>query len=1672
MLCNSKTSLNIVFIAFVTFKTQFKFIIKMSNRTLRILPITILLIILPLSYNSECTKDMDGLDYCFCADRVKWPGEDDPPDYYFMFNCLEKFTEYPHEGVWGYRYEDSSYDPDIDGKIFDLSHKYYITYYPSVEDYCIASCNDGTILNPILFHSFKPPTLPETTYEGFTIDYLWLYTEPHSDLTAIMVATMYDSLNFYYTNYSNEQERYLYSISKWYGPSMEARGYNLVSEETECYLELVENWYRYSLEDNHRNAFRGLGHYDINEIRGDDHIADMVNCHELECIWKGYEAGESPICSDGKLYYKNGAAGESFDDLCDDYVAHNASKGMNICDTAENCAQSGCELNITCEDTVPENTPVCGDNYQLYSTAEAYCNAKSDGLVSSFFTCDSECTQELCDQRKCQDSFTDYSDLNNAVCHSDGTYHNSVHDFCSICDNSRSDAILCGVNQDQICSQTECCEAECNTHGSTVGCNAVNELESYSSYCTNKCADSTYTISLCHVNGEAVDCETCGNPCIIALNDLYESPDSVCGTNDVYYGTKEEFCAQKESDSSLDVLLCPSDTPCANEVECCVQNCVVNNSDYQGGCYEGHLEFISEVTDYCQFYCGNNRSAQLVSNDQDECCSENCLATENRLDACHPTSFVLTTASEQCDNNCTAPNVDYLTCGTADCTQVDCDVKKCVADDPNHPDDDQGVCGSNSVFYADKEAFCEAKQEDPSIEYVPFADAATRDAETCNVNACVYNNEDTYYARCDVDFGFYDTVHAYCTAINTHELIEFLMCEDAQNPGEVIPCDKHQCEVKLCVENFKPVCGSNPDYALETDAVNYCENFIADSTYADGFTSCPSGCTVDDCALKKCLETNAEKEYCGNDGVFFLNKNDFCSAQMQNPDLNEAVCDNRLDCSNEQGCAINHCIDELDDPFEGVCDENFTTYSTDIDYCTAQYDDPNFSVLNCLDAEGNEAPCTLAECCEKQCEEEFQPLCNANFVLVTVASEYCSTYCADPGHAGTVHTCENGCAQLDCDKYACLDEHPNQDYCASNGIFYHNNDSFCDEKILDTSLATLSCNGADCTSQDSCDIAYCIHQETDGWYSRCDQNFNLYQTPEDYCQAKHSSAGIVDLLCGSVSCTANECCQQECASHEYVKVCGPAPDFVFYDEEAHYCETLCEATDFASSVNECEGDCTQYDCNHMKCVHEQPHNDICGSDSVFYLNKDAFCTEKLTNGVTEILCEGQECGSETDCCFAVCQNDNPEEDYVPRCNGEYEFLETRDDYCHSFCSKSTDHEDLMCGSAFCTETECCNEKCIQNNQDYQAVCSSEFVPLALEAYCENYCDDSEFIRYSCPGGCDVPKCEHLNCTNQLDSISGTICLFEPYKLQFFFNDVADYCETKVSESDYSYTIGARAACSENDCTNEEECCISRCLEEGLFTGCGGNDFRPVTPSQHCYARCKNPSQYAPLVQCYKDNGSATNCDERLCCMKQLATNNVPQPLCSSNGTVFLSHSSYCNHKVNVDTSISLLVDEDIDFSICGTDANLYSNIYAFCSAKAKDTSLGDTQVCRGSACNTTLCCNAQCDAADLHPVIVDKGMRGYNAFRNLCYANCAVKNVIISMTCDPDTDPEDCKLQYCLQNKCNKGNQRYVCASDNSLYPSACEAECRGLTRKFNCSNKTEPGNWQYWLCDLNCSIN
>ena len=1744
----------------------------MSNRLLRLLTITLALSTLRADVCVPGDPDYAPVE-CACDARLKPPTYTEEEDmWYDLIDCHNEFQNYPFQGVWGYSMT------TLNSRETEY-YAYHMRYYADYETYCAAICFNNQIRTPSYFFKFPAPVTTSTDFVLNSQDVLYSYAKKTPE-QSVALAAMLENLPFHENRAQWGLPFQKYTLVKWGGPTMTYKGYNFQNGTTQCKMLLTEFYYRTVLPATSPYVFTGMGYpadrYDIYESQV---TPEMIPCVIAECQYKIFLANNVPICSNGVLYCKNYAAEFNHTALCDNFEARDGADSIVICHTPEDCQRAGCAYADPCDNQQTVEYPVCGNNYQLYTSAEQYDADVAQNLVSSHFSCgESACTQAYCDKKKCEDSFGDYPFPTGSVCHVDGSLYNSISDFCNNAGYLRADSRLCGPNGDQACSLSDCCQAECNTHGSTDVCNSNDQIESYASYCANKCQNSGYQIKLCYDgNSTPVNCTTCDSPCVAELNALYSSPDSVCGTNNQFYSTKGAYCIEKDVNASLEVRWCANNTPCPDGPSCCFANCKADNPNYEGGCYAGHLDFIHSVDDYCNFKCSNNGVAELVSNDPDQCCNQNCIAnnpnytggcyvnhltfihepaqfcnfycangesvefvsgdqneccnqnclannpeypggcyanhldfittgtefcnyyclrnevvelisndpleccsekcllTENRLDACDPLTFDLANPAIQCVSNCPTANYQYLTCGGSACTQSDCNVKKCVVDEPNSADDHLGVCGSNSTLYSGKQAFCEAKELNSALLYVNFPAGVPHDEYNCKVQACISKNQDTYYARCNNEHLIYHTVQDYCHALALNPTLPILKCDDPYNPGFKIPCNAQQCEVGDCVDDFLPICGNAPEYPLLDDAVTHCQEVVADETYDDNFTHCEGGCTAGDCDKLRCLAAHVERGYCDSNGTFHNNKSLYCDAILADTGLTQAVCNISTGCNTATNCSINHCVNSFNGNFNAVCGLDYIKYETAEDYCRAKNSNPGLSLLMCQDQSGASVPCNLDQCCHHECIGDFQPLCNSASVLVSDADSYCTSYCTDPSIEDTVFHCDGGCSQLDCDRQLCLENNPDHGYCGNNGIFYADNLSYCNDKITDNSIAEINCNGQSCTAQAGCDVAYCIHQEQGGWYARCDTAYNEYDTPETYCEAKHSIAGFADLLCLSGPCTADECCRVECAENDFNSVCGPSPDFSLYNDESEYCGNVCQSSGFDTQVHRCGSeDCVQEDCDEMKCVHDLGHDNVCGSDSQYYTSKDAFCASKRSTGITEVLCNGTECASQNDCCFAACQENNPEESYVPRCNGEFEFLETRDEYCNSVCSETTAHSDLMCDDDFCSKDECCLKECNETTVDFVPVCGPNYEVLTLNLYCDNYCVDNNFTHHACDNGCDESKCENLECNHTLQSVTGSICLSEAYNDQNYFDDLAAYCSAKVDQLDYVYTIGDQVSCSGSNCADDVECCYNRCLEDEQHTTCNRSDFGLLTPHAFCSAKCgfNIPQEALEFERCIDSSGNRIDCTDRMCCMKDLTINDIPEPLCSSTGIVFLTHASYCNHKTHIDTGLDVLVSEDIDFAICASDYTLYSSIYAFCTAKAQNSTLVDTGLCNGSTCNSQSCCTSQCDSTNLLSVIVNLGSGSYTGYPSLCHANCAVANPAVLMTCSAGVSEEDCELQYCMQSKgCDSAEQRYVCASDNMLYPSACEAECRGLTKQFNCASGAEPGNWQYWLCDLNCDI-
>ena len=284
--------------------------------------------------------------------------------------------------------------------------------------------------------------------------------------------------------------------------------------------------------------------------------------------------------------------------------------------------------------------------------------------------------------------------------------------------------------------------------------------------------------------------------------------------------------------------------------------------------------------------------------------------------------------------------------------------------------------------------------------------------------------------------------------------------------------------------------------------------------------------------------------------------------------------------------------------FSYACSNDYNVVMEEEAYCKAGCLDAEFSNTafdfphgQCHAMPGD---CTIVECHIEKCKKfNRYDKCSIGFPngawKVVPNDEYCLSFIANPPFFDLNVFMECGdrdCEHDDCLKFKCAADNKNANgfpICGSNDMVYPTAELFCEDSVANGMILPITCNSADCDKQ--CCYENCIADNV-VYQGRCSMyEFTFFEEKEEYCLAACESKKVFEpLLCnaGTSYCDEEQCCLKNCQSNPGKVQCN-ANDFTLYTP-LQSCQDECSGQQGKNHLPCLGGDCTQKDCDLMKCI--------------------------------------------------------------------------------------------------------------------------------------------------------------------------------------------------------------------------------------------------------------------------------------------------------------------------------------------------------------------------------------------------------------------------------------------------------------------------------------------------------
>ena len=555
-----------------------------------------------------------------------------------------------------------------------------------------------------------------------------------------------------------------------------------------------------------------------------------------------------------------------------------------------------------------------------------------------------------------------------------------------------------------------------------------------------------------------------------------------------------------------------------------------------------------------------------------------------------------------------------------------------------------------------------------------------------------------------------------------------------------------------------------------------------------------------------------------------------------------------------------------------------------------------------------------------------------------------------------------------------------------------NQATYCNNQIHLLGFEYEHCGNRACTAKD-CFVKECIKKLADDGYQTdpiCGNNFEYYDSQEDYCAAKYdlahqSSPVALDYFtCGVLNhCTSEKlCCLANC-NVKYQNAAFPTcdSDFEPYDSITEYCQAYCpeRRIDFLSST--CAGPyCNKYECCHTECM----------------------------LGVYQGFCDHQ-----------------------------YNFL-TQLQYCDLKC-QDPDHDFNSCSVTPCNQDNCrlmqCEDDFVRNNYSFLHVCSDRGVYyLTKTLYCQAYMTNVETGYFNCPNCANQLACCTYDCVQEYTNNYSARCLSN----HEFYTTAESYCNAKCASNNTLTDL----MCSNFLCS-QQQCCVDKCEIANPHLECSAS-YQFLAEPQFCLAFC----QSQPTIAC-RQNNAQVSCTQALCDTQQCidSFNIVSSHVCAQGLTLvavyyYDTKEAYCALTTkptilttclggNCDSVFNCCKERCMtlfsvnfsgrclsDFSIEYQATQVDSFCTDYCNARQSGVTLALAQ-CSGSDCSYAECCIEKCLASNPHHFCTSDWQTMIT--RQSYCANLCANTPLTTKECNANCSDTECKILGCISNLASTG---------------------------------------------------
>ena len=909
------------------------------------------------------------------------------------------------------------------------------------------------------------------------------------------------------------------------------------------------------------------------------------------------------------------------------------------------------------------------------------------------------------------------------------------------------------------------CEATITHNGKL--CDIKNGVILYNNridFCHAKC-DPAWLLNYCKI----AECDTCSFPvsnCASIINNsenrtqykLFISSNKIKGSSNktVCFLSYGESCYRSQSTDSYFLSHYSSTSAFFVSTPCCVLECEDKFEGAKAGS-KGYCgsdgQFYQTFSAFCKAFC-DNRSLTLNDDATDECLplqtlQNNCIQNFPNKAVCSNTGVLYDSAQQYCDDLSQNIVQSYITCGDKGC--VSCSFITCVNSFEHEDYAYSKVCAPGAILFDSVKSYCLSNPRGNTKDVLKCATGECTSSSCCQAN-CRSQHE---YSVCYTDKPELSTPDEICQNQCDSQSNDYAICTDKH--GGQRDCTELDCNIKHCIDDI-------PD--LNTDDLV--------------------------CKTKKKLSAYQA---------------DFCDAMITDPKLGQAL-RRHSSCSSPEECCIDYCILFFYAFFQSDCKTVLDSYAKRKEFCGDICTATSLPVLMC-----KHVPCKLETSCLDQCKKSsFLAVCgpSPSFNLISTQNAYCQLKCSDPERYNSIVRCNGNCTPEDCEILSCMHTHSSNHYCGSDGALYTSTEAFCSAKIKNSNIEELDCRYTTaCNSREDCCISVCKAENPESAYKPrcsadftylstrdayckklctspisfedvkcgsssfelcseqecctercitnntnfspvCDTGYNKFETVHTFCSAQCARPGLEILMCNNQPCSVDKCCMSECLQEPFNAICTLRPSPSLIDDHYVYCRKKCYDQQFVDSVHKCDGDCSSDDCLELSCLYKEERG-YCGTNGAYYTTRKEFCSSiKKTRVLSERLTEeGMPCTNEFECCLANCKVDHPLNDYQPRCSSDFQYLETRDNYCEKFCERPSKYKDLSCDDApkgICSRSECCVKQCLYSS--YAPVCNMSYKLLSKQEYCSSYCKNSKTRYVTCVTGCTQEQCDAHVCKDK------------------------------------------------------------------------------------------------------------------------------------------------------------------------------------------------------------------------------------------------------------------------------------------------------------------------------------